>query len=166
MIKELSLALGTFADSFIGINIFVPGEPFYLAAGYQLYHQNVFAVFMALLGGWLGDQLSYWVGFRYGQRAQRFLCRLRPKLRRKVALCRVVMDKKGNWAILFARVLGPVAWFMPFLAGNMRVSWWRFTVLSTTGLLLGGGQFIVLGYILSAQLIHSSWFSALDVFHH
>lgn len=166
MIKELSLALGTFCDSFIGINIFVPGEPFYLAAGYQLFHANLFAVFMALLGGWLGDQLSYWVGLRYGRKVQRLLIRFRPKLRRRIAKCRALMSKKGSWIILFARVLGPVAWFMPFIAGSMGVSWARFSVFSTLGLLLGGGQFILLGYLLSSQLLTSSWFSALDVFQH
>ena len=165
MIKELSLALGTFSDSFIGINIFIPGEPFYLAAGYQLYHANVFAVFMALLGGWLGDQLSYWVGFRYGRKGQRFLLRVRPKLRRKMARCRALMAKRGVWIMLFARVLGPVAWFMPFFAGSMRVSWPRFSVLSTLGLFIGAGQFIFWGYLLASQLVDSSWFSSLNIFH-
>lgn len=165
MIKELSLALGSFCDSFIGINIFVPGEPFYLAAGYQLYHANIFAVVMVLWGGWLGDQLSYWVGLRYGQKAQRFLLRVRPKLRRKLALCRAVMRKRGVWAIVLARVLGPVAWFMPFLAGSMRVNWPKFAFLSTIGLIIGAGQFIFWGYLLASQVGSSSWLSALDIFH-
>ncbi len=59
------------------------------------------------------------------------------------------MVKKGNYVLLFARLLGPVAWVVPFMAGTNGIRWRRFTVYSSIGLILGVGQFIVWGYLLS-----------------
>ena len=40
MLETISLFFGALLDSTIGPNLFVPGEPFLLAAGYQL-HEGV-----------------------------------------------------------------------------------------------------------------------------
>ena len=40
MLETISLFFGSLLDATIGPNLFVPGEPFLLAAGYQL-HQGV-----------------------------------------------------------------------------------------------------------------------------
>ncbi|WP_117234835.1 LssY C-terminal domain-containing protein [Vibrio maerlii] len=149
MFEPLGMFIGALLDALIGPNLFVPGEPFLIAAGYQL-HQGIFAGLIAVLaGGWLGDQLSYSLGKKLGARSLRRLTQWQPKTRRPIARSRKLMSKKGTYVLLFARLLGPVAWVVPFIAGVHKVEWRRFTLLSSIGLVLGVGQFVVWGYLLS-----------------
>ena len=75
MLEAISLFFGAFLDATIGPNLFVPGEPFLLAAGYQLHQGIIWGVIAVLIGGWLGDQLSYFIGKHSGSKAQRKLIR-------------------------------------------------------------------------------------------
>ncbi|MCR9943234.1 LssY C-terminal domain-containing protein [Vibrio owensii] len=152
MLEAISLFFGAFLDATIGPNLFVPGEPFLLAAGYQLHQGIIWGVIAVLVGGWLGDQLSYFIGKRSGSKAQRKLIRWQAKTKRPIARCRLLMKKRGNAILIFARLLGPVAWVVPFMAGSVNVSWKRFTVCSSIGLILGVGQFVVAGSLLAAGL--------------
>ncbi|WP_434528525.1 LssY C-terminal domain-containing protein [Vibrio sp. K4] len=152
MLEAISLFFGAFLDATIGPNLFVPGEPFLLAAGYQLHQGIIWGVIAVLVGGWLGDQLSYFIGKHSGSKAQRKLIRWQAKTKRPIARCRLLMKKRGNTILIFARLLGPVAWVVPFMAGSANVSWKRFTVCSSIGLILGVGQFVVAGYLLAAGL--------------
>lgn len=152
MLETISLFFGALLDSTIGPNLFVPGEPFLLAAGYQLHEGVIWGVVAVLLGGWIGDQLSYFIGKRSGSKAQKKLIRWQAKTRRPIARCRLLMKKRGNAILIFARLLGPVAWVVPFMAGTANVSWKRFTVCSSIGLIFGVGQFVVAGYLLAAGL--------------
>lgn len=152
MLEAISLFFGAFLDATIGPNLFVPGEPFLLAAGYQLHQGIIWGVIAVLVGGWLGDQLSYFIGKRSGSKAQRKLIHWQAKTKRPIARCRLLMKKRGNVILIFARLLGPVAWVVPFMAGSVNVSWKRFTVCSSIGLILGVGQFVIAGYLLAAGL--------------
>ncbi len=60
------LFVGALLDALIGPNLIVPGEPFLLAAGYQLHAGHISGVIAVFLGGLIGDQSSYWIGYRYG----------------------------------------------------------------------------------------------------
>ncbi|MGX9458489.1 LssY C-terminal domain-containing protein [Photobacterium damselae subsp. damselae] len=144
------LFIGALCDALIGPNIIFVGEPFLLAAGYQLYSGAYIGVIAVFLGGWLGDQLSYLIGRKGGSKLQKKLIQRFPKIRRPVAKCRLLLQKRGGVIIAVARLLGPVAWVMPFIAGMQKVSWQRFSLYSVIGLLLGIGQFVFLGYILAA----------------
>ncbi len=149
MFEPLGMFIGALLDALIGPNLFVPGEPFLIAAGYQL-HQGIVAGLIAVLaGGWLGDQLSYALGKKLGSRSLRRLIKWQPKTRRPIARSRKLMSKNGSYVLLFARLLGPVAWVVPFIAGVHKVEWRRFTLLSSLGLILGVGQFVAWGYLLS-----------------
>lgn len=96
MLEAISLFFGAFLDATIGPNLFVPGEPFLLAAGYQLHQGIIWGVIAVLVGGWLGDQLSYFIGKRSGSKAQRKLIRWQAKTKRPIARCRLLMKKRGN----------------------------------------------------------------------
>lgn len=152
MLEAISLFFGAFLDATIGPNLFVPGEPFLLAAGYQLHQGIIWGVIAVFMGGWLGDQLSYFIGKRSGSKAQRKLIRWQAKTKRPIARCRLLMKKRGNAILIFARLLGPVAWVVPFMAGSVNVSWKRFTACSSIGLILGVGQFVIAGYLLATGL--------------
>jgi len=149
MFDGMSLFLGALLDALIGPNLFVPGEPFLIAAGYQLQQGVWTGVFAVILGGLLGDQASYWIGRYVGMPAQKKLIAWQPKTRRPIARCRHLMHKKGNYVLAFARLLGPVAWVVPFIAGTNKVTWGRFTLFGSIGLLMGVGQFVMWGFLLA-----------------
>ena len=149
MFEGASLFIGALLDALIGPNLFVPGEPFLIAAGYQLHQGIITGVFAVLLGGFLGDQASYFIGRKVGVPAQKKLVKWQPKTRRPIARCRHLMAKRGNTVLAFARLLGPVAWVVPFIAGTNKITWVRFSVFSSIGLVLGVGQFVMWGYLLA-----------------
>lgn len=144
-----SLFIGALLDALIGPNLFVPGEPFLLAAGYQLQQGILGGVVAVLLGALFGDHLSYWIGRYVGVSAQRKLIAWQPKTRRPIARCRRLMYKKGNYVLALSRLLGPIAWVVPFMAGTNKISWTRFASLDLVGVILGVGQFILWGYLLA-----------------
>ncbi|ROV60068.1 hypothetical protein EGH82_10880 [Vibrio ponticus] len=152
MFDGMSLFIGALLDALIGPNLFVPGEPFLLAAGYQLQQGLWTGVLAVLLGGLIGDHASYWIGRYVGLPAQKKLVKWQPKTRRPIARCRHLMHKKGNYVLAFARLLGPVAWVVPFIAGTNKVTWSRFAVFSSVGLILGVGQFVMWGYLIAYGL--------------
>ncbi|EEX92503.1 hypothetical protein VIOR3934_15816 [Vibrio orientalis CIP 102891 = ATCC 33934] len=149
MFEGFSLFVGALLDALIGPNLFVPGEPFLIAAGYQLHQGVISGVIAVLLGGFIGDQASYFIGRKFGMPAQKKLIQWQPKTRRPIARCRHLMAKKGNYVLAFSRLLGPVAWVVPFIAGTQKVTWQRFTLFSSIGLVLGVAQFVAWGYLLS-----------------
>lgn len=149
MLESLSLFIGAFGDALIGPNLFVPGEPFMIAAGYQLYAGSVLGLIAVLVGGFLGDQASFGIGRKYGRRVQTAILKKRPKLRRKVAKGKLMLRRNERKVLVLARLLGPVAWVIPFIAGMERVKWHRFSFYSSIGLFLGVGQFVLWGYVLA-----------------
>ncbi|MGF1688175.1 LssY C-terminal domain-containing protein [Photobacterium japonica] len=153
---------GSFLDALIGPNIFVPGEPFLIGAGYLLSSGLIYGVVAVLLGGLLGDQLSFWIGRRFGAQGRRWLGRHIHKTRRPIAKTRLLLKKRGPLVVAAARLLGPIAWIMPFLAGSYAMAWRTFTLYSLVGLLLGVGQFVLLGYGLAQSIaLLPSWDSVI-----
>ncbi|MEZ9232992.1 LssY C-terminal domain-containing protein [Vibrio amylolyticus] len=160
----ISLFMGAMLDALIGPNLFVPGEPFLIAAGYQL-HQGVWlGAVLVFTGGWTGEQASYWIGRAMGKGAQRKLTRWLPKSRKTIARVRLFMFRNERSVLIFSRLLGPIAWVVPFLAGVNRIPCLRFTFLSGIGLILGVGQFIILGYLLSYGVESISFVSDILLF--
>ncbi|GEM75043.1 DedA family protein [Vibrio sagamiensis] len=157
MLDELGLFLGSFFDSLIGPNIFVPAEPFLITAGYQFYKGNSHALIAVFLGGLIGDQISFFIGRHYGCFAQRKVLRRFPSARRTMARCRLLMNRHACKVMTFARLLGPIAWFVPFMAGVNQIRWQQFSFYAFIGLVLGIGQFIVWGYLLASGVSHIDW---------
>ncbi len=91
-----------------------------LAAGYLLSNGPVYGVVSVLIGGFIGDQLSYFIGRRYGVNGRRWLSQRIPKTRRAIARARLVLRKRGSLVVAIARLLGPVAWIMPLSPAAMR----------------------------------------------
>jgi len=164
MFSTTTLFMGALLDALIGPNLLIPGEPFMLAAGYQLYEGLYSALFAVLLGGFIGDQLSFLIGRRMGAPVQKKLFKHFPKIRRPFARCRLLMRNKGNYVLVFARLLGPVAWVVPFMAGTHKITWSRFTLFASIGLLLGVGQFITWGYLAAMGLNELPLLSNLHIF--
>ncbi|OAN13209.1 hypothetical protein A3K86_16260 [Photobacterium jeanii] len=139
------LFVGSFMDALIGPNLVVPGEPFFLAAGFQLNQGIMTGVIAVIIGAIIGDQLSFAIGQTMGSKGQRQLRRRFPKTRRATAKAKLALKKYGMVIVVAARLLGPIAWVMPFLAGSYRMTWWKFSACSLVGVTLGVGQFIFAG---------------------
>ena len=122
---------GSLLDALIGPNLFFPGEPFLIAAGYVLHNGLFYGVFFVLLGGFIGDQVSYFAGRKLGYSGRRWLTRKVPKTRRPFARARLALKQRGPLVVAVARLLGPVAWIMPFLAGSYTMPWTVFTLFSS-----------------------------------
>ncbi|MEZ8092670.1 LssY C-terminal domain-containing protein [Photobacterium swingsii] len=143
---------GSFFDALIGPNLFVPGEPFFLAAGYQLNQGLLTGAIAVLFGALLGDQLSFAIGHKMGGQGQRKLRRRFPKTRRATAKAKLALTRYGFIIVIAARLLGPIAWVMPFLAGSYRMPWWKFSLCSVIGITLGVGQFLFAGALMGHGL--------------
>ncbi|MGR5062956.1 LssY C-terminal domain-containing protein [Photobacterium sp. DNB22_13_2] len=149
---------GSFLDALIGPNIFFPGEPFLLAAGYLLSSGAIYGLLAVLAGGFIGDQISFWIGRRSGSHGRRWLVRKFNKTQRPIAKTRFILHKRGPWVITASRLLGPVAWIMPFIAGSYAMSWTTFTLYSSIGLILGVGQFTLAGFFIGKGInVLPSW---------
>ncbi|WED23621.1 LssY C-terminal domain-containing protein [Vibrio sp. JC009] len=164
MLSNLSLFLGAFTDAFIGPNLLVPGEPFMIAAGYQLYAGSLLGVGLVLAGGFLGDQASFAVGRRYGRNIQKAILKKRPSLRRRVAQGKLMLKRNEKKVLITARLLGPVAWVIPFIAGANGTNWKRFSLYSSIGLILGVGQFVFWGYLLAMGIENFPFINGMNVF--
>jgi membrane-associated protein len=153
------LFLGAFFETLIPFSLAVLGEIFFLSGAILagLGTLDLWAVTGVLyLGGILGDNASYWIGRRYGQGLFERLSRLpwvgrhlhAENYRRGIEFFR----RRGAFAVLAARFSGPLSWVMPALAGVFRLHYSTFLRFNTLGVVLGIGQFILLGYFFGAHL--------------
>ncbi|WP_291844568.1 VTT domain-containing protein [Maricaulis sp.] len=145
-----SLFLGALLDALPGPCLFVFGEVFFVLAGTLLHDAGtVWPVMAVFAGALVADQ----IGYELGRRAATPLRRLAlATARRRSAYRRAHRGLQGRTLVFVAasRLLGPVAWITPALAGSLRVSWLRFTLGSLIGVFLGVGQFVLYGWLLAA----------------
>ncbi len=146
------LFLGSYFETLVGPSFFIPGELFLLSGailgGTQVL--NIWYVIMALYAGAvLGDNSSYVIGrytsksiFKEGRRI------FNMKNYNKGA---AFFDKYGSRAIFFARIMGPLSWVTPFLAGIYKVPYKTFFSYNTPGIIVGVGEFIIIGYFFGDQ---------------
>ena len=153
------LFLGAFFETLIPFSLAILGEIFFLSGAILagLGTLDLWAVTGVLyLGGILGDNASYWIGRRYGQGLFSRLSHLpwfgrllhAENYRRGIEFFR----RRGAFAVLAARFSGPLSWVMPALAGVFRLDYLTFVRYNTLGVVLGIGQFILLGYFFGTHL--------------
>ena len=147
------LLLGTYVETVFPFSLFVYGEVFLLAgpilAGLGIL--DIWTVTLVFyLGGIAGDTTSFFIGRRYG--ASFF-----AHFQQKPWLGRLFSEKNytrglqffqrhGKWSIFLARLSGPFSWITPALAGIFRVPYRQFALYNIPGVLLGIGEYIVIGY--------------------
>lgn len=147
------LMLGAFADAFIGTGLFVLGEIFFVAGGYMFALTGNWWLFPLIwLAALVGDLASYFIGIYYGERIIRRFIRKGKRRRLNYLRARRIMQTKGGMAIFTARITGPVAKFMPFLAGSMNLPFKTVFIASFWGVILGTIQFFFIGFFLAQGL--------------
>jgi membrane-associated protein len=158
-IAYLVIFLGAFCETLIPLSFFVYGEVFFLAGAIMAGAGTLdwWAVTAILYsGGILGDNASYWLGRLFGTRLFLMLAGW-PLLGRLVRHDRyeqgvAFFRRRGPLAVFFARLAGPLSWTVPCLAGAFRLSYPTFLLYNTLGVIVGIGQFLVVGYVVGNNL--------------
>lgn len=152
LLSYLVLFFGSYFETLIGVGFFIYGELFFIPgavlAGAGVL--NIWIVSLALiLGGVLGDTTSFFIGRRYG--ASFFNEHNKVFNLTNYRKGMEFFEKYGTKSIFFSRLLGPVSWITPFLAGVYKVSYRTYLPYNIAGVTVGIGQFLVLGYFFGAN---------------
>ncbi|MEI7720170.1 MAG: DedA family protein [bacterium] len=146
------LFAGAYFETLIGPNFFIYGELIFIpgATLAGLGFLDIWLVmFSVYLGGILGDSSSYWIGARWGHKMFREKARFLSHANYQKG--KEVFEKYGLKSIFFARMLGPISWLVPFFAGIYKVPYRKFIVYNVPGVIVGIGQFLVVGYFFGNQ---------------
>lgn len=153
------LFLGAFFETLIPFSLVIYGEPFFIA-GAVLAGAGTLDIWpvagVLYAGGILGDNCSYWLGRCYGMELFNRLAKWPPARRyfRHTSYEKGIsfFHRRGSSAVFFARLSGPFSWFVPALAGVFQLRYPRFILFNTLGVVLGIGEFLVLGYFFGTNL--------------
>ncbi len=147
------LLLGTYIETVFPFSLLVYGEVFLLAGAVLagLGVLDIWAVTLVFyLGGIAGDTTSFFIGRRYGDsffahfQQKPWLGRLFSEKNYSRGLR--FFQRHGKWSIFLARLSGPFSWITPALAGIFGVPYRQFVLYNIPGVLLGIGEYIVIGY--------------------
>ncbi|PAF48586.1 hypothetical protein BKH46_00165 [Helicobacter sp. 12S02634-8] len=114
-------------------------------------HMNVFlAVFVAGLGGFVGDQIYFYIGrFNKG-----YIQRHLSKQRRKLALAHLLLQKYG-WPIIFIqRYMYGMRTIIPISIGLTRYSALKFAIINLISAWVWAAITILLAWFLGDQILH------------
>jgi|SRR3989344_75360 len=148
----LILFLGSYFETLIGPGFFIPGEPFFLGgailAGTGVLNMIIVSI-SCILGGILGDSSSYFIGRRYGEYIFKILFKKENKHFNIKNYNKGINYLKtyGKKSIFFARLMGPLSWITPFLAGTLHIKYKDFIKYNVPGVIVGIGWFLMIGYI-------------------
>ena len=142
----------------------VPGESLLIAAGVLASQGKleIWAVFLAAwIGGTLGDNVGYVLGYRYGRP---FVYRYGAKVglpRARIEVIEARFLKRGPPIVLIARFILILRQLCGFLAGTAHMPWWRFSFYNALGAALWSGAYaggaFLLGTAVERYLSAGRW---------
>lgn len=152
-IAYLILFMGSMVETIIGLSFLFFGEIFFLAGGIlaSAGTLDIEKVIMVLyLGGIIGDNISYFIGRKYGVKLYEIFSQYRffKKVINKKNYDRGVsyFIKTGPVSVFLARFMGPISWITPFISGVYAMNYKNFFFYNFFGVIFGIGQFIAAGY--------------------
>ena len=144
------LALGAivFIETGILIAFFLPGDSILFAAGLVAATREdtniVFLVTIIFIAAFLGDQVGYVLGRKYGRV---YLERhSSPRIERMIARAELFYEKYGWSAVILARFYPWIRTFMPPIAGIGKMNYYKFLAANALGALLWGVGITLLGF--------------------
>ena len=144
------LALGAivFIETGILIAFFLPGDSILFAAGLVAATRDdtniVFLVTIIFIAAFLGDQVGYVLGRKYGRS---YLERhSSPRIERMIDRAENFYEKYGWSAVILARFYPWIRTFMPPIAGIGKMNYYKFLAANALGALLWGVGITTLGY--------------------
>jgi len=113
-------------------------------------------LFLGWLGGVIGDNIGYWIGYSGGHRLMlRYGSRI-GITESKLKQVEGFFARYGGWVIVFARFVVVARQFNGIVAGTLEMPWWRFVGLNAIGAALWVGFWGGLAHSLGKRfyLIH------------
>lgn len=140
--------LVAYLESLVAIGLIVPGSSLIVLSGFLAFHGKAdmgWLISWSVLGAFLGDMTSYWLGARFGPRIwQAPMLRHRRELMRKAE---ILFIQHGAKSIFFGRFLGPIRGQVPFICGLSRMKVRFFVGYGLLSALLWGLCYPGLGYL-------------------
>jgi len=138
-----------------GLGLPSPEEVALIGSGLLLYAGKVEFVRITLVCSsaiLLGDSVPYWMGRRYGLGALKSKWIAKVLHPERFAALERRFASHGNWAIFTCRFLPGLRIPGYFVAGTMRMGYWRFLLLDSLGVLISVPASIYLGKLFGAKL--------------
>lgn len=137
-----------FIETGILLAFFLPGDSILFAAGLIAGSRDdiniVFLIFVIFLGAFIGDQVGYVLGRKYGRA---YLERRdSPKIKKMIARSEEFYAKYGWSAVILARFYPWIRTFMPPIAGLGKMNYYKFLAANALGALIWGVGITLLGY--------------------
>jgi membrane-associated protein len=137
-----------FIETGILIAFFLPGDSILFAAGLIAATRDdtniVFLVTIIFIAAFLGDQVGYVLGRKYGRAYLEK--RSSPRIDRMVKRSEDFYEKYGWSAVILARFYPWIRTFMPPIAGIGKMNYYKFLAANALGAFLWGVGITMLGY--------------------
>ena len=144
------LALGAivFVETGILIAFFLPGDSILFAAGLVAATRDdtniVFLITVIFIAAFLGDQVGYVLGRKYGRAYLER--RSSPRIEKMISRAENFYEKYGWSAVILARFYPWIRTFMPPIAGIAKMNYYKFLAANALGALLWGVGITLLGF--------------------
>jgi len=137
-----------FVETGILLAFWMPGDSVLFAAGLLAGSRDdvniLFLIFIIFLAAFMGDQVGYVLGRKYGR--SYLEQKDSPKIKKMVARAESFYEKYGWSAVILARFYPWIRTFMPPIAGIGKMNYYKFLSANALGALLWGVGITLLGY--------------------
>ena len=144
----LTLFSVVFIETGILIAFFLPGDSVLFAAGLLAATRNdtniVILVSVIFLAAFLGDQVGYVLGRKYGRTYLEK--RSSPRIEKMIKRAENFYERYGWSAVILARFYPWIRTFMPPIAGIGKMNYYRFLAANALGALIWGVGITLLGF--------------------
>lgn len=137
----------------VAVGTFLEGESVLLTAGTAAFHGYLWmpaVILIAALSGFLGDQISFCVGRRYGNR----LLAKFPSLQPRAAHVSALLERHNVLFILAVRFMYGLRVAGPMAMGMSGIYWSRFLVLNLVGAIIWAITIASIGYGLGQGFVY------------
>ncbi len=126
----------------------IPSVPLMLAAGTMSAAHKLhiaYALPVILLASLIADSGWYFLGRRYGARVLNLLCRFSLEAATCVEKTQGTVGRRGAFTLLFAKFVPGLSTMAPPIAGQARISFWRFLAYDAAGTIIWAGAWLFAG---------------------
>lgn len=142
------LLLATIVNQLPIISVLMPTEPVYVYLGTQLPAEGWRSLLVCVLGAWIGNQGSYWLGRTAGAAV---IGRMGAG-QGAMARARGLFDRHGAGFVVMAQLIWPIATLTQVMSGVWGMRPWTFFVASGLGAVLAIVQYAAIGWVSAAGL--------------